>query len=185
MPAARPTDRRRDALVGASELVVEIERLSKRQGVVGTVGKLEVFPGGVNVIPGRVEFSLDLRAEFDEDRDEALRLIDAAADEIASRRGLHFSKHEFYRADAVVCDPELRAAIEAGIRSTGDSEPMGFWSRAGHDGMAVVAVTPIAMLFLRCKGGVSHHPDEAVKIGDVAAALDAYEAAVRALAAQS
>lgn len=180
-----PYDRRRDALVGASELVVEIERLSKQQGVVGTVGKLEVFPGGVNVIPGRVEFSLDLRAEFDEDRDEALRLIDEAAEAIASRRGLHFSKHEFYRADAVVCDPELRAAFEAGIRSTGDDEPMGFWSRAGHDGMAVVAVTPIAMLFLRCKGGVSHHPDEAVKIGDVAAALDAYEAAVRSLAARS
>lgn len=178
-----PYDRRRDALVGASELVVEIERLSKQQHVIGTVGKLEAFPGGVNVIPGRVEFSLDLRAEFDGDRDEALRLIDHAAAEIASRRGLHFSSHELYRADAVVCDLDLRAGIEAGIRSTGDDAPMAFWSRAGHDGMAVVAVTPIAMLFLRCKGGVSHHPDEHVRKGDVAAALDAYEAAVLALAA--
>jgi len=178
-----PYDRRRDALVGASELVVAVERLSKQQHVIGTVGKLEAFPGGVNVIPGRVEFSLDLRAEFDDDRDEALRLIDEAADEIARRRGLHFTKHELYRADAVVCDLDLRAALEAGIRSTGDAAPMAFWSRAGHDGMAVVAVTPIAMLFLRCKGGVSHHPDEHVKKGDVAAALNAYEAAVLALAA--
>jgi len=177
-----PYDRRKDALVGASELVVEIERLSKQQHVIGTVGKLEVFPGGVNVIPGRVEFSLDLRAEFDDDRDEALRLIHEAAEEIASRRGLHFHAHEFYRADAVVCDLDLRAAIEAGIRSTGDAAPLGLYSRAGHDGMAVVAVAPIAMLFLRCKGGVSHHPDESVTRHDVAAALDAFEAAVLALA---
>lgn len=179
-----PYDRRKDALVGASELVVEVERLSKQQHVVGTVGKLEVFPGGVNVIPGRVEFSLDLRAEFDDDRDEALRLIFAAGESIARRRNLEFETNEIYRADAVVCDLDLRAAVEEGIRSTGDTDPMAIWSRAGHDGMAVAAVAPIAMLFLRCKGGVSHHPDEDVKIGDVAAALDAYEAAVRALASQ-
>jgi len=177
-----PFDRRRDALVGASELVVEIERLSKLHGVIGTVGKLEAFPGGVNVIPGRAEFSLDLRAEFDADRDEVLRLIDQAAGSIADRRGLQFEQHEIYRADAVVCDLDLRAAIEAGIRATGDDDPMAFWSRAGHDGMAVVAATPIAMLFLRCTGGVSHHPDEAVKQADVAAALEAFEAAVRSLA---
>ena len=79
------------------------------------------------------------------------------------------------------CDLGLQDAIAAGIRATGDDHPLAFWSRAGHDGMAVVAVTPIAMLFLRCKGGVSHHPDEAVKKADVAAALTAYEAAVREL----
>ncbi len=59
------------------------------------------------------------------------------------------------------------------------------WSRAGHDGVAIVAVTPIAMLFLRCKGGVSHHPDESVTARDVAAALTAFEAAVRTLAARA
>lgn len=177
-----PYDRRRDALVGASELVVEIERLSKHLRVIGTVGKLEAFPGGVNVIPGRVEFSLDVRAEFDDDRDEALKQMVESAESIARRRGLSFSRHEIYRADAVLCDLELRAAVEAGIRATGDNEPIALWSRAGHDGMAVVAVTPIAMLFIRCKGGVSHHPDESVTTADVAAALTAFEATVRALA---
>jgi allantoate deiminase len=176
-----PYDRRRDALVGASELVVEIERISKERGVIGTVGRLQAFPGGVNVIPGRVEFSLDLRAEFDEDRDESIRLITEAAHAIAERRGLGYHATEIYRADAVRCDLALQEAVAAGIRSTGDVDPMAFWSRAGHDGMAVVAVTPIAMLFLRCKGGVSHHPDEAVKKSDVAAAVDAYEATVRHL----
>jgi allantoate deiminase len=178
-----PYDRRRDALVGASELVVEVERLSKERGVIGTVGRMEAFPGGINVIPGRAEFSLDLRAEFDSDRDECLRLIEEAAHRIASRRGLHFEQHELYRADAVVCDLDLRDAIATGIRSTGDDEPLAFWSRAGHDGMAVVSVTRFAMLFLRCRGGVSHHPDEAVRKVDVNAALNAYEAAVLALAA--
>jgi allantoate deiminase len=180
--AGTPYGRRRDALAAASELVLEIERLAQQQGVLATVGKLEVFPGGVNVIPGRVEFSLDLRAEFDADREECLRLVHESGEEIARRRhvGLHVT--ELYRADAVVCDLDLRAAFEAGIRSTGDESPMAFWSRAGHDGMAVSAVTPVGMLFLRCKGGVSHHPDESVTKADVAAALDAYEAAVRALA---
>ncbi|MBG6056225.1 allantoate deiminase [Salinibacterium sp. CAN_S4] len=178
-----PFERRQDALVGASELVVEIERLSRERGVIGTVGRLEVHPGGVNVIPGLVEFSLDLRAEFDEDRDDALRIIEEAGHAIAARRRLQFRLHEFYRADAVVCDLDLRAAFEAGIRATGDDEPIALWSRAGHDGVAIVAVTPIAMLFLRCKGGVSHHPDESVTAQDVAAALTAFEAAVRAVAA--
>jgi allantoate deiminase len=175
-------DRRRDALVGASELVVEIERLSIEHGVIGTVGQMHAFPGGVNVIPGRAEFSLDLRAEFDDDRDSVLALIDHSAAEIGQRRGLHFERHEIYRADAVRCDLDLRAAVEAGIRATGDDSPMAVWSRAGHDGVAVAAVTPFAMLFLRCVGGISHHPDEAVTVDDIAAALDAFDATVRAYA---
>ena len=173
-----PFDRRRDALVGASELVIAIERLSKETGTIGTVGRLQAFPGGVNVIPGRVELSLDLRAEFDSDRDACLARIRAAAEEICARRSLSFAVTETYRADAVTCDLELQAAIAAGIRATGDADPMAFWSRAGHDGVAVAALTPFAMLFLRCRGGVSHHPDEHVTEADVAAALDAYEAAV-------
>lgn len=177
-----PYDRRRDALVGASELVIAVERLAKEHGVIGTVGRLEAFPGGVNVIPGRVDLSLDLRAEFDDRRDEVIDLIAHAAEEIATRRGLRFESREIYRADAVPCDPVLRDSIAAGIRSTGDAEPMAFWSRAGHDGMAVVHLTPIAMLFLRCRGGISHHPDESVKKADVAAALDAFEAAVLSVA---
>jgi allantoate deiminase len=177
-----PYKRRRDALLGASELVVEVERLSIAQSVIGTVGRLQAFPGGVNVIPGRVEFSLDLRAEFDVDRDESIRLIFEAAQNIATRRELEFTATEIYRADATECDPLLQRAIAAGIQSTGDTEPLAFWSRAGHDGMAVADLTRIAMLFIRCRGGVSHHPDEHVKRSDVAAALDAFEAAVLAVA---
>ena len=180
-----PYDRRRDALVGASEIVLEVERLSKEHHVIGTVGRLQAFPGGVNVIPGRVDFSLDLRAEFDNERDACLDALWVAIDEICARRTLTLEKTEIYRADAVLCDPALQEAIGAGIRATGDADPMAFWSRAGHDGMAVVDVTPVAMLFLRCAGGVSHHPDESVRRSDVAAALDAFEAAVLAVAAST
>jgi allantoate deiminase len=178
-----PFDRRRDALVGASELVIEIERLSRRHHVIGTVGQLQAYPGGVNVIPGRVEFSLDLRAEYDEDRDVVFRLIQDAAHAIASGRGLRFEQREIYRADAAISDKELRAALEEGIRSTGDPVPLAFWSRAGHDAMAVASATRFAMLFLRNgNGGVSHHPDETVRGDDVDAALNAYERAVISLA---
>jgi allantoate deiminase len=178
-----PYARRRDALVGASELVVAVEHVGRATGVIATVGRLQAFPGGINVIPGRVEFSLDLRAEFDEDRDAALAEIRLRAREIADRRGLRFESREIYRADATPCAPWLQEAVARGIRRTGDDDPMTLWSRAGHDGMAVSAVTDIAMLFLRCgNGGISHHPDETVTVHDVALALDAFEAAVLAVA---
>ncbi|MCU1570689.1 MAG: allantoate amidohydrolase [Naasia sp.] len=180
-----PYDRRRDALVGAAEIIVEIERIAVQTGTIGTVGGVRAFPGGVNVVPGRARFSLDLRAETDTARDDAWDRIDSFARKVCERRGLQWAVEEFYRADAVACDPALRTAVEAGIRATGDEDPVVLWSRAGHDGMAVAAVTGVAMLFLRCgNGGVSHSPDEIVDEADVATALDAFEGAVHAVAAR-
>ncbi len=174
-----PFERRRDALVGASELVVEVESVARAAGVIATVGRLEAFPGGVNVIPGRVEFSLDLRAPTDHERDRVLAEIERRAHDIADRRGLRFESREIYRADATACAPWLQDAIASGIRHTVGDEPSSLWSRAGHDGMAVSRVADVAMLFLRCgRGGISHHPDEIVDVHDVALALDAFEAAV-------
>ena len=178
-----PYDRRRDALVGAAEIIVAIERIAIETGTIGTVGRIRAFPGGVNVVPGVARFSLDLRAERDADRDAAFARIDAFAQETCARRGLEWSVEELYRADAVVCDDRLRAAVEAGMRAAGEPEPIRLWSRAGHDGMAVAAVTGVGMLFIRCgNGGVSHSPEETVDEADVALALRAFEAAVLALA---
>jgi allantoate deiminase len=180
-----PYARRRDALVAAAEIVVEIERISIETRTIGTVGRIRAHPGGVNVVPGVARFSLDLRAETDEARDAAFDRIDAFAREVCERRGVAWGWDEFYRADATTCDPALQAAVEAGIRATGDAEPMRIWSRAGHDGMAVADVTGIAMLFLRCgNDGISHHPDETVTEADTAAALDAFAATVLAVADQ-
>lgn len=177
-----PYARRRDALVAAAEIIVEIERIAIETRTIATVGRVRAFPGGVNVVPGVARFSLDLRAEYDADRDAAFEKIETFARSVCTRRGVQWRADEFYRADAVTCDPHLRAAIEAGVRSTGDADPLVVWSRAGHDGMAVAAVTGFAMLFVRCgNDGISHHPDEIVAEADVAVALDAFEAAVLAV----
>ncbi|GAB3919785.1 Zn-dependent hydrolase [Microlunatus endophyticus] len=178
-----PYDRRHDALVGASELVVGIEQICSTGGTIGTVGRLQVYPGGVNVIPGRVEFSLDLRAETSPQREAALAEIEAAAAEIAGHRGLGWEIEQFYTSHETACAPWLQGAIAAGIRATGQSEAPMIWSRAGHDGMAIDKITDIAMLFIRCAGGISHAPQESVTVEDVALALEAYEEAVRRSAA--
>lgn len=174
-----PYERRHDALIGASELVVEVESAARASGVIGTVGRMQVFPGGVNVIPGRVEFSLDLRAPTDHERDRVLAEITRRANVIAERRGLRFESTEIYRADATACAPWLQDAIASGIRHATGEEPLAMWSRAGHDGVAVSAVADVAMLFVRCgRGGISHSPDEIVDVRDVAIALDAFEATI-------
>ncbi|RFA08676.1 allantoate amidohydrolase [Subtercola boreus] len=178
-----PFDRRHDALAGAAEIVMLIERTARDAGLIATVGHLDVFPNAVNVIPGRVELSLDLRAESDADRDRVWQQISTDMTSICESRGLTVETRQTHNAPAVACSPRLRDAIAAGIASTGNIEPMLLLSRAGHDGMAVADVTDIAMLFIRCRGGVSHHPDEHVLAADVAAATDAFEAAVLALVA--
>nr|WP_216844405.1 MULTISPECIES: allantoate amidohydrolase [unclassified Frigoribacterium] len=179
-----PFHRRHDALAGASEIVLAVERLAREADCIATVGRLQAFPGGVNVIPGLVEFSLDLRGEHDDRRDEVWAGIQAVAAEVGERRGLTLSVDETHRAPAVVASPRLRGFVRDGIVATGDTDPMVLFSKAGHDAMAVAELTGWAMLFVRCgNGGISHHPDEIVSIDDVAVALDAIEAAVHAVAA--
>lgn len=181
-----PYPRRRDALVGAAEAVVAIERIGKERDVIATVGQLHVEPGGVNVVPGHVTFSLDLRAETDESRDAAWDEIRATMEEICTCRRLTLGVDQFHEARSVSCAPQLADAVASGIRSaTGlDEEPMRIWSRAGHDAMAVAQMCDIAMMFIRCHDGISHAPDESVLESDVAVALDAYEATVWAVAEQ-
>ncbi|PRY17346.1 allantoate amidohydrolase [Kineococcus rhizosphaerae] len=179
-----PYPRRRDALVGASEVVLAVERLAVQRGGIATVGRLQAFPGGVNVVPGLVEFSLDVRAEHDEDRDGLVEAIRAHAEEFCTGRGLGFELTEVHSAPGVYCDAGLTGSVTAGIAATGDTAPLRIWSRAGHDAMAIAAITPVAMLFVRCEDGVSHAPAENVTHDDVAAGLDAFEATVLDLAAR-
>ncbi|MEP7736901.1 allantoate amidohydrolase [Nocardioides sp. 31GB23] len=180
-----PYARRRDALVGASEAVTAIERLARasgEDGCIATVGRFVVHPGAVNVIPGRVELSLDLRAATDAARDAMWGDIEDEVRRRCTARGLRLEVLETHRAAAVRCSPWLQEAVVQGIGATGRARPPGLWSRAGHDAMAMARVTGTGMLFLRCAGGISHHPDEAVREDDVAAGLDALQAAVLAAA---
>ncbi|GIG55261.1 allantoate amidohydrolase [Demequina activiva] len=179
-----PYGRRRDALLGASEVVSAVETLARDAGAIGTVGRLRAFPGAMNVIPGRVEFSLDLRAETDALRDDVWREIEEAGLKAAAARNLAFEVSELHAARATHVAPSLASAVEAGIRSTGDSEPMRLLSKAGHDAMAIADLCDYAMLFIRCKDGISHHRDEDVRADDVEVALNAFEASVLELAAR-
>ncbi|MFB2556464.1 allantoate amidohydrolase [Herbiconiux liangxiaofengii] len=180
-----PYERRRDALAGAAEAIVAIERIARAAQLIATVGHLEVFPGAVNVIPGEVEFSLDLRGEYDSERDRVWGLIQEMLTEVCRQRRLSWQSVETHSAPAAECSARLRAAIGEGIRSTGDRRPMSLFSKAGHDAMAVAAITEIGMLFVRCEGGVSHNPAEFVTEDDVAATIDAFERAVLAVAESS
>ncbi len=136
-----PYPRRRDALVGASEVVLAVERLAKERDGIATVGRLQAFPGGVNVVPGLVEFSLDVRDEHDADRDALVEEIRAVAERACAARGLTLELTEVHSAPGVYCDEALQRSVAAGIAATGDAEPLRLWSRAGHDAMAVAAVT--------------------------------------------
>ncbi|MEV7428201.1 allantoate amidohydrolase [Nocardioides sp. NPDC092400] len=181
-----PYSRRRDALVGASEVVTAVERLARAtgdHGCIATVGRLEVSPGAVNVVPGRADLTLDLRAATDAERDAMWEVVRAEAEAICTARGLSLHVVETHAAPAAPCAPWLQRAVVAGIATTGDTDPLGLWSRAGHDAMAVAAVTGVGMLFLRCSDGISHHPDEDVRSVDVARGIDALEQAVLAVAA--
>ncbi|GAA3036674.1 allantoate amidohydrolase [Microbacterium dextranolyticum] len=177
-----PYDMRHDALLGASEAALAVERIcAAEHHIVGTVGRFEAFPGAVNVIPGEVRFSLDLRGEFDDSRDHVWDALSIELDRIMGRRGLRWRSREVHSAPAVFCAPLLQEVVGAGIRATlparADAPPVIF-SRAGHDGMALGAIAEVGMLFLRNPDGISHHPDEAVSAGDVAHGIRALAEAV-------
>ncbi|MBO0920346.1 allantoate amidohydrolase [Cellulomonas sp. zg-ZUI222] len=180
-----PYPRRRDALVGAAEAIVLIERTVRDSGAIATVGQVAVEPGAVNVIPGRAVFSVDLRAATDGERDAMRATLLAGIADVCAARSLTMRVTDVYEAPATPCAGWLRDALRDGVATTGDTDPLDVWSRAGHDGMAVSAVTDVGMLFLRCGDGISHHPDESVREVDVAAALDALTAAARTVATRT
>lgn len=164
-----PMALRRDALAGAAECVLAVEALcADAAGVVGTVGQIEAAPGAVNVIPGQVTFTIDIRAAEDELRRETVSDVVDAIDEIAARRRLKARITKTHENGTALCAPWLRAQLGAAIAASGH-RVLELPSGAGHDGMAMIDLTDIAMLFVRCKGGISHHPSEHVDAADVAA----------------
>ncbi len=183
-----PYDMRRDALLGASEAALAVERICRGEHhIIGTVGQLEAFPGAVNIVPGEAHFSLDLRGEFDDTRDRVWHGIARELDVIMGRRGLRWHAREVHSAPAVFCAPLLQDVVRAGIGTTlapGADGPAQIFSRAGHDAMAIGGITDVGMLFLRNPDGISHHPDEAVSAADVGAGIRALAESVLHLAAE-
>ncbi len=169
-----PMGLRRDALAAAAECVLAVERIAASMpDIVGTVGRLEALPGAMNVIPGKVRFSLDVRAPTDEKRRTAVAAIRAECETIARRRGIAMTTTPLWEARTSPCDPDLQRQIAAAIAEEG-GRVHHLPSGAGHDGMALIDIAPIGMLFVRCKGGISHNPAEAVTLDDVAAGARAF-----------
>lgn len=162
-----PMRRRRDALAAAAEWVVGVEAEALRtDGLVATVGSIDALPNAGNVIAGEVQVSLDVRHRDDEVRLGAVnRLLDEAV-EIGNRRGVGVAASERLNQTAVQMDAGLVSLAER-------CAPFRMVSGAGHDAMILAPVVPAVMLFVRSPGGVSHHPDETVRVEDVAAAIRA------------
>ena len=158
-----PHDARRDALTAAAEWILAVEDAG------GTVGRLVVEPNARNVIPATVTATLDLRH-----RDDAIRR--AAVDELRRRAGrgrdVGVEWRDLADIPAVAMDERLTNAFGVDVRLP---------SGAGHDAAMMAHIAPAAMLFVRCRGGISHHPAEAVEAADVAVAIDTLERFLRAV----
>ncbi|MDF2684793.1 MAG: Zn-dependent hydrolase [Brevibacillus sp.] len=157
---ATPMNMRKDPLAAAAEVMLVIERQAARQEIsVGTVGKLQVFPGGVNIIPGRVEFTLDLRDVDIQVRDQVEQAIMAEAEAICAKRGVKLQVELLQRINPAVCSEEIRSAIQAACAAEG-LETITLPSGAGHDCMQLTELCPVGMIFARSKDGISHNPAE-------------------------
>ncbi len=177
-----PMAHRHDALTAAAQWIAFVEQKTRESGPdqVATVGTLQCEPGAVNVIPGAVTLTLDIRSPDDDRREMLLNALLDEAGRIAAQRGLSFSHDVFYTIAATPCDARLREVL-AGAVSEVQGRALWLPSGAGHDAIAVAERWPSAMLFVRCDRGVSHHPAESVQLEDVAKALQAYSAAVSKL----
>jgi len=177
-----PMNLRHDALAGAAEFISAVEAAAKkRPGLVATVGKLEVTPGASNVIPGKILLTLDVRDQNDSRRLAAVRSLHMKAKAIAKRRGLKPTWTLVQQTAAVQCDKTLMQIFSKCVAQRG-LKVIKLPSGAGHDAAALSAICPAAMLFVRCKNGISHNPAESVKTSDVRVAIEVLADFVQTLA---
>lgn len=170
-----PMPLRQDALLAAAEMMLAAEQIAKAHpetAMVATVGQIGVKPGAINVIPDRVEFVLDLRAASDAPRHAALRSFTARAEALAAARGCSAVFETYHDCPTAGCAPWLQDGLGRSIESLGLAAPR-LVSGAGHDGQAMAGLTDFAMMFVRCKGGISHNPLEFSTVADLGAAVAA------------
>lgn len=168
-----PMERRRDALCAAAQFVLEVEGAARAEPeAVATVGEISARPGASNVIPGEVEHSLDLRHPDDASRERLRDHLERRAGEIASSRGCAHGWRVQGETPAVRTDPQLTALLERAVKEVG-LDVRRLVSGAGHDAAQISALAPVAMLFVRCEKGISHHPAESVDRESIHAAIRA------------
>ena len=180
-----PMELRQDALSAAAEFIVAVEQHARSlDGLRATVGTLAVAPGAANVVPGSARLSLDVRHPQDGVREEAMVALLEQAARVAGRRGISLHVDHAEHHPAVPADRRLTGLLAESARAAG-YEPLPMVSGAGHDAAVMAGLAPMAMLFVRSPGGVSHRPDEAVRPEDVRAALDVMVAFLHRLAGDS
>ena len=161
-----PMTLRRDALAASAEMILAIERIGRSApDLVATVGRIEAIPGAVNVVPGGARFTLDVRAPSEAARDAGVARIERDLQSIAESRSVSVTLVRSYDEAAARCAPWLVDQLAAAVERN-DIAPLRLPSGAGHDGLAMVALCPIGMLFVRCAGGISHNPAEAITSED-------------------
>ncbi|MFO0987187.1 MAG: allantoate amidohydrolase [Alphaproteobacteria bacterium] len=160
-----PMAGRRDALAAAAECVLAVERHGSAPGLVATVGKIEAAPGAINVIPGAARFTVDMRSADDALREAAIATLSREFRAIAARRGVDLAIHGMQSSPAAICAPWIMEQLAAAVRAEGVRE-FRLMSGAGHDGMAMIRIADIGMLFVRCARGISHNPAEAITAED-------------------
>ena len=168
-----PMRLRQDALMAAAEMALAVERIAiDEPKLVATVGRMEVKPGAVNVIPGHAGFTVDIRSPDDGVRAHATEALKARFAAIAASRGVGLGCHVAYDVAAAQCAPVLADALAAAVDGE-NLRPLRLASGAGHDGLAMASLCPIGMLFVRCLGGISHNPAESITGEDAATAARA------------
>ena len=176
-----PMGARRDALTAASEMILALERLAaSERDLVATVGRVKVLPGAQNVIPGRVEFTIDMRSPFDAVRRRTHTRLIADLRRIAKQRGLGIDIDTFQENPAVSLDAGIIAAVSEAIAACGQ-DTLRLPSGAGHDAGIMAKLCPSGMIFLRCKDGISHNPAESITVEDADLGVRALLEAVRRL----
>jgi allantoate deiminase len=166
-----PMNLRRDALAGAAACALAVERVARgHPELVGTVGRFEAKPGAINVIPGEVMFTVDVRAPNDPLREQAVAAVRREIAQICEARHLERQIENLQDFGVTACAPRLIAQMERAVASQG-FRVRRLPSGAGHDGMALGAITDICMLFVRCKGGISHNPLESITKADADAGV--------------
>lgn len=169
-----PMDLRRDALAGAAEITLLAEKIAREAGdhLLATVGRMEVKPGAINIIPAEARFTLDLRAPSDAARKAAIQRFENEARVIAARRKLALKVEPIHEIATTPCDPQLQDRLAKAVEAVG-ARAIKLPSGAGHDGLMLSKICPIAMLFVRCKRGVSHNPEEYASPADMGLAIAA------------
>ncbi|MFT6139887.1 MAG: allantoate deiminase [Psychromonas sp.] len=179
-----PLDMRQDALCGAAEMILAIELFAQQHDVVATVGKCEVSPGAVNVIPGEVQFTLDIRSLTQVTLESCSVVLLKQLEVIALRRNLQMQSQQLYQAQAVPCAEKLQTLWGDVVEKKTGQAASYLASGAGHDAMVMTQITNIGMLFVRCEKGISHHPREQVLQDDVGVALDCLIGMINKMAAE-